>query len=132
MKIMVQDLYNIVNKVEGVTVHRGTLKNAANSLIDARHYTPLANITLKYADENGVEHEVNATDTSVVVIRMKILALFVYSEMHDYSRSSREKLKVKLELDTISCSNYMPEIIDGKLREWTVDNLKDAIAAFKK
>lgn len=130
MKIAVQDLYDVA--VTGKKVHRGTLRSTSESLITARHYTPLENITLKYVDERGKEYEVLATDTSVEVIRMKILALFVYSELYDYSRSSREQLKVKLGLDSINCSYYMPEIIDGKLRVWTVDNLKDAIAAFVK
>ena len=130
MKVNIQDLYDIA--VVGKKVHRGTLKTTAESLINARLYEPLDNITLKYVDENGVEQETVATATDEATTRVKILALFVQCQKHDYSRSSREQLKDKLGLYNISCSNYMPEIIDGKHREWSVDNLKDAIAALLK
>lgn len=130
MNIRVQDLYDVV--VSGKKVHRGTLRDTAQSVADARLYSPLERITFSYTDANGEEQTVSATDTSVHVMRMKILVVFIQSQRYDYSRSSREQLKDKLGLSTVSCSNYMPEIINGKLRDWTVDDLSSAIAAFKK
>lgn len=129
--INVQPLYDLA--VLGKDVHRPSLDDQAFALIRARHYTRLENISLKYKNQEGDEVKVNAADNSDdKTVRIKILALYVQTDRYDYSRSSREKLKAKLGLDQISCSNYMPEIIDGRSREWVVDNLEDAIKALLK
>lgn len=128
--INVQPLYDVA--VLGKDTHRPSLDDQTFALIRARHYTRLENIFLKYKDQDGNEVRVNATDSSDVAVRIKIFALYVQSDRYDYSKQSREQLKIKLKLDQISCSNYMPEIIDGKTREWSVDNLEDAINALRK
>ena len=129
--INVQPLYDVV--ALGKDVHRPTLDDKTFAFMRARHYTTLENISLKYEDEHGDEIKVSATDNgNPTVVRIKIFALYVQSDRYDYSRSDRDRLKRKLGLSELNCSNYMPEIIDGTTREWTVDNLEDAINAFRK
>lgn len=130
-EINVQPLYDLA--ILGKDVHRPSLDDQAFAMIRARHYTRLENIILKYKDQDGNDVKFNAADNSSEgSVRIKILALYVQTDRYDYSRSSREQLKRKLGIDQISCSSYMPEIIDGRTREWTVDNLEDAINALTK
>lgn len=127
-RIDVQPLYDLV--VLGKSIHRPDLDERCYALLRARHYTSSDNITMRYVDETGKEVEMKVSDKSDIAIRMKILVLYVQSDRYNYSRSNRDDLKRKLGLDIVSCDYYMPELIDGRNREWLYDNLEDAVNAF--
>ena len=126
--INVQILYDVV--ILGKDAHRPALDEQTSALMRARHFARLEKITLKYMDEDGKEVNVNAADNSNnAAVRVKIFFFFLHTDRYG---SDRDQIKRKLGLSELNCSNYMPEIIDGKAREWTVDNLEDAINAFRK
>ncbi len=122
----------IYDLLMGKSIHRPELDAKCDMMMSERHFTSLKNITLRYVDENGETVSLNAAENSDMAIKMKIIVLFVQSSRYDYAKESRDNLKRKLGLDQFNCSNYMPEIIDGRTREWKVDNLEDLIKAFQK
>lgn len=132
-EVNVQPLYDVA--VLGKDIHRPDLEKPMEALMRARHYTALENIILKYKKEQNDKEEVKveASDNSdETIVRIKIFALFVQTNKDCYSKSSREELKRKLGLNELNCNYYMPELIDGRTREWVVDNLEDAINALRK
>ncbi len=129
--IDVQPIYDWV--ILGKSVHRPDLDEKTIIFMRARRYTRLENISLKYTNADEKQIVVNAADnTSPETVKIKIGFLYLQSIKYDYSKSSRDRLKERLGLDNLNCSNYMPELIDGRTREWIFDNLEDAIKAIKK